>query len=39
MNREIERLSSLIFIDSNIAMYLIGAPHPRKSEAQHSNGC
>jgi uncharacterized protein len=24
----------LIFIDSNIPMYLIGAPHPHKSEAQ-----
>jgi uncharacterized protein len=24
----------LIFIDSNILMYLIGAPHPHKSEAQ-----
>jgi hypothetical protein len=33
MNRSIG-LSSLIFIDSNIPMYLIGAPHPQKSEAQ-----
>ena len=24
----------MIFIDSNIPMYLIGAPHPHKSEAQ-----
>jgi predicted nucleic acid-binding protein len=24
----------LIFIDSNIPMYLIGAPHPHKAEAQ-----
>jgi uncharacterized protein len=24
----------LIFIDSNIPMYLIGAPHPHKTEAQ-----
>jgi hypothetical protein len=24
----------LIFIDSNIPMYLIGAPHPHKSESQ-----
>jgi predicted nucleic acid-binding protein len=24
----------LIFIDSNIPMYIIGAPHPHKSEAQ-----
>jgi predicted nucleic acid-binding protein len=24
----------LIFIDSNIPMYVIGAPHPHKSEAQ-----
>jgi uncharacterized protein len=24
----------LIFIDSNIPMYLIGAPHPHKNEAQ-----
>jgi predicted nucleic acid-binding protein len=24
----------LIFIDSNIPMYLVGAPHPHKSEAQ-----
>jgi uncharacterized protein len=24
----------VIFIDSNIPMYLIGAPHPRKAEAQ-----
>jgi uncharacterized protein len=24
----------LIFIDSNIPMYLIGAPHPNKSESQ-----
>lgn len=25
----------MIFIDSNIPMYLIGAPHPHKAEAQH----
>jgi predicted nucleic acid-binding protein len=24
----------VIFIDSNIPMYLVGAPHPRKAEAQ-----
>jgi hypothetical protein len=24
----------VIFVDSNIPMYLIGAPHPRKAEAQ-----
>ncbi len=24
----------MIFIDSNIPMYLVGAPHPRKAEAQ-----
>ena len=24
----------MIFVDSNIPMYLIGAPHPHKSEAQ-----
>lgn len=24
----------MIFIDSNVPMYLIGAPHPRKTEAQ-----
>lgn len=24
----------MIFIDSNIPMYLVGAPHPHKSEAQ-----
>jgi len=24
----------MIFIDSNIPMYLVGAPHPNKSEAQ-----
>jgi predicted nucleic acid-binding protein len=24
----------VIFVDSNIPMYLIGAPHPRKTEAQ-----
>lgn len=24
----------MIFVDSNIPMYLIGAPHPRKTEAQ-----
>jgi predicted nucleic acid-binding protein len=25
----------MIFIDSNIPMYLIGAPHPNKTTAQH----
>jgi uncharacterized protein len=25
----------MIFVDSNIPMYLIGAPHPHKAEAQH----
>ena len=24
----------MIFVDSNIPMYLVGAPHPRKAEAQ-----
>lgn len=24
----------MIFVDSNVPMYLIGAPHPRKSDAQ-----
>ncbi|OGA32467.1 MAG: ribonuclease [Betaproteobacteria bacterium RIFCSPLOWO2_12_FULL_62_13b] len=24
----------MIFIDSNVPMYLVGAPHPRKSDAQ-----
>ena len=24
----------MIFVDSNIAMYLVGAPHPRKVDAQ-----
>ncbi len=24
----------MIFLDSNIAMYLVGAPHPHKTEAQ-----
>ena len=24
----------MIFVDSNIPMYLIGAPHPHKSDAQ-----
>jgi predicted nucleic acid-binding protein len=24
----------VIFVDSNVPMYLIGAPHPRKSDAQ-----
>jgi len=25
----------VIFIDSNIPMYLVGGPHPNKSDAQH----
>ncbi len=25
----------MIFVDSNIPMYLIGAPHPHKTDAQH----
>ena len=25
----------MIFVDSNIPMYLVGAPHPHKAEAQH----
>lgn len=25
----------MIFIDSNIPMYLVGAPHPHKAEARH----
>ena len=24
----------MIFVDSNVPMYLVGAPHPRKAEAQ-----
>ncbi len=25
----------MIFVDSNVPMYLIGAPHPHKAEARH----
>jgi predicted nucleic acid-binding protein len=25
----------VIFIDSNVPMYLVGAPHPHRSDAQH----
>jgi|SRR5579871_1966834 len=25
----------MIFVDSNIPMYLVGAPHPNKTDAQH----
>jgi uncharacterized protein len=25
----------VIFIDSNVPMYLVGAPHPHKTDAQH----
>jgi len=25
----------VIFVDSNIPMYLVGAPHPHRSDAQH----
>ncbi|MEX1258889.1 MAG: type II toxin-antitoxin system VapC family toxin [Gemmatimonadota bacterium] len=25
----------MIFVDSNVPMYLVGAPHPHKSDAQH----
>ena len=25
----------MIFIDSNVPMYLVGAPHPHKTDAQH----
>ncbi len=25
----------MIFVDSNVPMYLVGAPHPHKTDAQH----
>ena len=25
----------MIFVDSNVPMYLVGAPHPHKADAQH----
>ena len=25
----------MILVDSNIPMYLVGAPHPHKTDAQH----
>lgn len=34
LGRDRARLSAVIFIDSNIPMYLIGGPHPKKAEVR-----